>query len=273
MEKIKAAILAGDKELGGELYDYLQKADDFDVLEVCRDGLSGLMLLENKKPDVALVDLNLPELDGFGVLDNLKTINLKTKVIVFTSFNAPEIIAKAEKKGAAYCIKKPFDFEFLKDLITDVINNKTAGANKNTGGGAPLPQPQPQLQPVPPSFHRGAKKISLEEKITNLFLSVGIPAHVKGYNFLREAVKLAVYNPNVINNITKVMYPQIASRFATSSSKVERAIRHAIGVAFSRGRLDNLNAIFGIKIFLGTERPTNSEFIALIADRMILEGA
>lgn len=113
---------------------------------------------------------------------------------------------------------------------------------------------------------------SLDEKISNIFISIGIPPHIKGYNYLREGIKYAVAEPNIINNVTKELYPKIANHFDTTPSKVERAIRHAIEVAWNRGRIDAINAIFGVRVYIGTEKPTNSEFIALVADKLILEG-
>ena len=112
----------------------------------------------------------------------------------------------------------------------------------------------------------------LDEKITNIFITVGIPAHIKGYQFLREAIKMAIAEPEIINSITKKLYPNIAEKFDTSSSKVERAIRHAIEVAWNRGKIENINSLFGVKVYSDNEKPTNGEFIALVADKMLLEG-
>lgn len=124
-------------------------------------------------------------------------------------------------------------------------------------------------------MHKVSSRVnrSLDERIANIFISVGIPAHIKGYQFLREAIKMAVDTPDIINNITKKLYPSIADKFDTSSSKVERAIRHAIEVAWNRGKIENINSIFGIKVYTANDKPTNGEFIALVADKMILEGA
>ncbi len=116
------------------------------------------------------------------------------------------------------------------------------------------------------------KQKQLEEKISNIFITVGIPAHIKGYQFLREAIKLAVKQPEIINSITKELYPRVADQFSTSPSKVERAIRHAIEVAWNRGKIENINAVFGIKVYSNNEKPTNGEFIALVADKMLIEG-
>ena len=118
-----------------------------------------------------------------------------------------------------------------------------------------------------------SKSKQLDEKITNIFITVGIPAHIKGYQFLREAIKMAISNPEIINSITKKLYPSIAEKFDTSSSKVERAIRHAIEVAWNRGKIENINSLFGVKVYSDNEKPTNGEFIALVADKMLLESA
>ena len=112
----------------------------------------------------------------------------------------------------------------------------------------------------------------VEEKITNIFITVGIPAHIKGYQFLREAIKMAVEQPDIVNSITKKLYPSIAEKFDTSPSKVERAIRHAIEVAWNRGKIENINSVFGLQVYNSNEKPTNGEFIALVADKMIIEG-
>jgi len=255
MAEKKIMILAGDKEFGKSLSDYFTADGSYGICGVFNDGVTGLNNIESEKPDVVLMDLILPELDGLSILERLQKKNNKTKVIVLASFYSEEIINILAKKGATYCITKPFDFDFLKNRIQEFIVSENSAEKSDK------------------VFKRLKNNNNLDERITNLFLSVGIPAHVKGYGFLREAVKIVVYNPHVINNITKIMYPEIAKRFNTSASKVERAIRHAISVACARGRLDNINTIFGVKIIIGNERPTNSEFIALIADRMILEGA
>ena len=118
-----------------------------------------------------------------------------------------------------------------------------------------------------------SKSFKMEEKITNIFITVGIPAHIKGYQFLREAIKLAIANPEIINSITKKLYPTIAEKYSTSASKVERAIRHAIEVAWNRGKIENINNVFGLKVYSSNEKPTNGEFIALVADKMLIEGA
>ncbi len=151
---------------------------------------------------------------------------------------------------------KPCDINVLKTRVMDLSKNE-------------------ELETVAVTSIAKAKPRNrqLEEKITNIFITVGIPAHIKGYQFLREAIKMAIDNPEIINSITKKLYPSIAERYETTASKVERAIRHAIEVAWNRGKIENINALFGIRVYSNNEKPTNGEFIALVADKMLIEGA
>lgn len=153
--------------------------------------------------------------------------------------------------GASYFLAKPFDYNTALKVINDFSNPR----------------------PVQRSQVNVRKNKTLDERIANLFISVGIPAHIKGYQFLREAIKMTIETPEIINSITKQLYPGIAQRYQTSASKVERAIRHAIEVAWNRGKIENINNVFGIKIYAPNEKPTNGEFIALVADKLLLECA
>lgn len=157
-------------------------------------------------------------------------------------------VQKAMQYGASYFLAKPFDY----NALVRVINNFTSS---------------------PPRAQQTKKNKNLDEKIANLFISVGIPAHIKGYQFLREAIKMTIETPDIINSITKRLYPGIAEHYQTSPSKVERAIRHAIEVAWNRGKIENINNVFGIKIYSPNDKPTNGEFIALVADKLLLECA
>jgi len=214
-----------------------------------------------------LLDIVMPELDGFGVLDRLKTAARRPKVIVVSALSQETFVNRALRGGADYYMIKPFDFPALKARITEVA-----------GAGAE-PVRRPDMESIV-SDYRAAEPIakfsknkSLEEKISNIFITVGIPAHIKGYQFLREAIKMAIDNPEIINCITKKLYPGIADKFETSPSKVERAIRHAIEVAWNRGKIENINSLFGVRVYTNNEKPTNGEFIALVADKMLIEGA
>lgn len=222
--------------------------DKFNVIGVASDGASLLQQIIDNKPDVVVMDLVLPQLDGFAVMEKLKQENVDTNIIVHTSLSLNGFVGKAMKLGAKYYAIKPFSLDLLVERIEDVYSTKTS---QNNG-------------PI-------ANKV--EEKITNIFITVGIPAHIKGYQFLREAIKLAIANPEIINSITKKLYPTIAEKYSTSASKVERAIRHAIEVAWNRGKIENINNVFGLKVYSSNEKPTNGEFIALVADKMLIEGA
>ena len=187
-----------------------------------------------------------------SVISRVKAMNLPTKIIVLSSITSDEIVGKAISTGAHYFMAKPCNFSALVERMKGFVDGKDdvkIGATNY--------------------FHR----ISLEEKISKIFINVGIPAHIKGYNFLREGVKMAVEDPEIINNITKRLYPSIGEKYNTTASKVERAIRHAIEVAWNRGRIETINNILGVRAYVGAEKPTNGEFIALVADKMLLEEA
>ena len=186
---------------------------------------------------------------AFYIINNaIKTGKLKEnmpKVIFISNLSHSGFVSKAIKEGASYFMVKPILPENLAERIENILEEKTVES-------------------------RDEKQ--LDEKISNIFISIGIPAHIKGYQFLREAVKLAVEEPEIIGSITKKLYPTIAEKFETSSSKVERGMRHAIEVAWNRGKIENINTLFGLKIYSSNEKPTNGELIALIADKMIMEG-
>ncbi len=244
-------ILADEEQNTMEEMKKSFERDGYQVLAMTSDGEELIDLIKIHTPDVVIMDIVLQKCDGFKVLESLAD-NKKTKVIVQSSLSIDGFINKAISLGAKYYCIKPFDIETLKDRIHDVLNTD----NKETR-----------------VFFNAKTTNHIEEKITNIFITVGIPAHIKGYQFLREAIKLAIANPEIINSITKKLYPTIAEKYDTSASKVERAIRHAIEVAWNRGKIENINNLFGIKVYSSNEKPTNGEFIALVADKMLIEGA
>lgn len=250
-EKIKIYI-ADNSDSKSELSVSL-KNKDIDVIGASGDGVTALREIENLKPDVVLLDLVLTGIDGFMLIEKLK-LSLKNqcpKFIVVSALSHDGFISKALSMGAGYYISKPYNIDAVAARVVDIM---TAS---------------PEVVPV----NERAKGRILDEKISNIFITVGIPAHIKGYQFLREAIKMAISTPEIINSITKKLYPAIAEKFETSASKVERAIRHAIEVAWNRGKIENINSLFGLKVYSSNEKPTNGEFIALVADKMILEGA
>lgn len=223
----------------------------YEVVCCSDDGEKGLEVINKTRPDVVLCGLFLKGTDGIGVLEELREKGNKTLFVALISEAEESLINRMIKKGADYCFIKPIDGVKVVKRVVELLEEKE------------LPQNRGDKQE--------RKECTIEERISNIFISIGIPPHVKGYNYLREGIKMAVEEPSIINNVTKVLYPNIAEKYETSASKVERAIRHAIEVAWNRGRIDVINSIFGARVYLGKEKPTNSEFIALVADKLLLE--
>ena len=249
MKKITTILADEDQQVLDNVKAKLE-ANNFTVLATTNNGESLCELIKTHKPNVVVMDIVLQGMDGFKVLETVK--GTSSKIVVQSALSMDGFINKAISLGASYYCIKPFDTETLMDRINDIL--------------------APQKEQSKVYFNAKAPN-QIEEKITNIFITVGIPAHIKGYQFLREAIKLAIANPEIINSITKKLYPTIAEKYDTSASKVERAIRHAIEVAWNRGKIENINNLFGIKVYSSNEKPTNGEFIALVADKMLIEGA
>lgn len=213
-----------------------------------------IKVCDSQQIDLAIINLVLKGTDGFEFMAELKNTNKNMKIIMLSSIGGENLIKKAILNGADYFMIKPVKTSLLIERSVELVN-ESYGKNKGTN-----------------SDLREKGSNQLEDKLSTIFISVGIPAHIKGYHFLREAIKMAVESPEVVNKITKELYPNIATKFDTSASKVERAIRHAIEVAWNRGRIENINSLFGIKVYGSHEKPTNGEFIALLADKMLLDG-
>ena len=239
MKKIFIADIEGDA-----LKEYFLKREGFEVVGTSSDGEEVVNSVVKLQPDILIMEVMLSKLDGFAVFEKIKVLKEKTpKLIFISSLSHSGFVTKALQMGASYFMIKPINPENLESRINEILSSPASQENKQ-----------------------------LDEKISNIFISIGIPAHIKGYQFLREAVKLAVEEPEIISSITKKLYPTIAERFETSSRKVERGMRHAIEVAWNRGKIENINNIFGLKIYNRNEKPTNGELIALIADKMLMEG-
>lgn len=251
MQQKKIVVLEGNGETAGAIAEKL-RAEGFDVCAVSDDGAKAEELLREYDPDAVLVSMTLKNIDGFGVLDKLRELHARCKILASGNFSDDETISQILQKGVKYYIMRPLNVSLLVSRVRELFSDsESAGV----------------------SDEREKRHIaSLDEKISNIFISIGIPPHIKGYGYLREGIKMAVENPSIINNITKQLYPKIAEKFETTASKVERAIRHSIEVAWNRQRIDAINAVFGVRVYIGTEKPTNSEFIALVADKLILEG-
>lgn len=254
MNSAKIVILENNESFLGELKVVFEGDKDFNLCGVSSNGNVGIALLNQFKPDVLLVDTVLSGEDGFGVMNYVKDNNLGCAIFVISNFSDDKLVSKAIMRGARYYFVKPVSATTVCERMKEVLEEQS-----------------PEYLVSQQSRDR-RRVSSLDEKISNIFISIGIPPHIKGYQYLREGIKMTIANPSIINNVTKELYPSIGEKYNTSASKVERAIRHAIEVAWNRGRVEAINAIFGVRVYIGSERPTNSEFIALVADKLILEG-
>ena len=270
MEKqIKILIADDNKDSKDRLVSYLS-GDKNNIILQATNGDELVLKAKSENPDVILMDLILPGKDGFSVIEEINSVGINSKIIITSSLSSDTFIQKAMSMGVYYYMLKPCDIISIEKRIKEIaqpteVIQKIEKEFKN-----------PMFQSNQENYNISVPVLSknkyIEEKITNIFITVGIPAHIKGYQFLREAILMAIDNPEVINSITKQLYPTIATKFETTSSKVERAIRHAIEVAWNRGKIENINNVFGVKVYSAQEKPTNGEFIALVADKMILEG-
>ena len=245
MDNRRSVLLAdANEEFRGMLREVIEKTEEFAVVGSTGDGTEALQILEQQKPDVAVIDVVLPGTDGLGILRRLKEQEARTKVIMLSAFCTDQVVAEAMNLGATYFLPKPCEAQTLLDRM-------------NTAFG----------QPATPE----ERAVALKNRVTAVIHEIGVPAHIKGYQYLREAIIIAVNDLEVINAVTKVLYPAVAKRFATTPSRVERAIRHAIEVAWDRGDLETLQKYSGYTVSNAKGKPTNSEFIAMISDRLILE--
>lgn len=257
MSKINVAIADDNQRIVEMMTQLLEQDDDIKVVGSADNGETAVEVIENNQPDVVLLDIIMPKLDGIGVLEKLKEANLDKKptVIMLSAMGQENVCEEAIELGAAYFILKPFDSNMVIRKIKQV-----------TAGGESV---KPFVSRKDPSGK--ITRNQLEIMVTNMIHEIGVPAHIKGYQYLRDSIIMAVYDMDILNSITKQLYPAIAEKFHTTSSRVERAIRHAIEVAWGRGKMDTIDALFGYTVHAGKGKPTNSEFIALIADKIRLE--
>jgi two-component system response regulator (stage 0 sporulation protein A) len=245
MLKLLGAIVSGE--------------DDFEVVGTAKDGEQIYHIIKEKTPDVVLMDIVMPKLDGLAVLKKVSedtSITKRPSFVMISAIGQERITEEAFAYGADYFIMKPFDNEMVLSRIRHVRDAKTDQDKKKINAYEKVEEP-------------GSG--SLEQIVTDMIHEVGVPAHIKGYQYLREAIIMSVNDMDMLNSITKVLYPTIAKKFDTTSSRVERAIRHAIEVAWSRGKMDTIDELFGYTVNHGKGKPTNSEFIALITDKIRLQ--
>ena len=266
-EKISVLIADDNQDFSHTLSNYINMQDDMEIIGMAKDGNEAIEMIVNTEPDVVLLDVIMPHLDGLGVLERVKAANniKKPICIMLSAVGQDKITQKAIMLGAEYYVVKPFDIELLINRIREI---KFFKPNQNTNSFYSKNTKQPYIDISRVDMH---KEESLEALVTNIIHEVGVPAHIKGYQYLREAIMLVINDTEVINQITKSLYPKIAVKYGTTPSRVERAIRHAIEVAWGRGVQKVVENIFGYTISASKGKPTNSEFIAMIADKLRLE--
>lgn len=262
-EKTKIMIVDDNKEFVKILEMFVNSQEDMTVVGTANDGSGVIDRIKYEKPDIVLLDIVMPEKDGLAVLDEINSskIGYSPIIVMMSAIGQEKITQKAIALGATYYVVKPFDMATLVDRLRDLISNDEQSSN---------------YVELPKGTYKAANKakengVSLEVRVTNVIHDVGVPAHIKGYQYIREAILLAVQDEEIINSITKVLYPSLAKKYQTTPSRVERAIRHAIEVAWNRGQIEMHDKIFGYTVNSNKGKPTNSEFIAMIADKLRLE--
>lgn len=262
--KITVAIVDDNVRILNLLEDILRGDSEIEVLGRADNGIDALTLIEEKQPDVVLLDLIMPKLDGLGVMERVKKkqeqeggTGKQPAFIVITAIGQEMVTEHAFLLGAQYYIMKPFDNHMVINRIKQIKGERTGRFIEQKRFG----------------YENDAqyKERNLESDVTNIIHEIGVPAHIKGYQYLRDAIMMSVDDNEMLHSITKQLYPSIAKRHRTTPSRVERAIRHAIEVAWSRGKMDTIDELFGYTVNNGKGKPTNSEFVALIADKIRLE--
>ena len=245
MDKRITVVLAdANEEFRTALRQTLEATGEFDVVGCAADGVAAAQYLTERKPQLLVMDLLLPGLDGFGVLEQAAKDKVQVKTLVVSALYRDQIVSQAMSRGVSFFMPKPCELTSLLDQMRRAVNEGEESEDESQ---------------------------ALEREVTAVIHEVGVPAHIKGYQYVREAIVIAVQDMDVINAVTKVLYPEVARRYSTTPSRVERAVRHAIEVAWDRGDLETLQHYFGYTVSNTKGKPTNSEFIAMIADRIRLQ--
>ncbi len=259
MEKLRVLIAEDNPRMASVMENILMDDNEIQVVGTAEDGMETLGMIEETKPDLLLLDLIMPKMDGLGVLEKLREKGEREQIpdiIVVSGISQERITDTAFSLGASYYLLKPFEPEILLSHVQKFKPGAKATfiATRN-------------------DYRRNEEmaKYNLESDVTNIIHEIGVPAHIKGYQYLRDAIMMSVDDKEMLNSITKILYPSIARQHGTTPSRVERAIRHAIEVAWSRGKVDTIDELFGYTVHHGKGKPTNSEFVALIADKIRLE--
>ena len=261
--KTNILVVDDNREFTNMLHCFLAKCKDFEVVGVAYDGNQAMELIYNLQPDIIVLDLIMPILDGIGVMQKIKDGNMKKKpeIIVLSAISQEIMTKEAISLGASCFMLKPFDFEVLEERIRNIAK-KVATYEYNI---VSLNETKSKYINNPNSSN------NIEIEVTNIMHDIGIPAHVQGHQYLREAIICVMKNSDALVGVTKQLYPDIAKKYNTTATRVERSIRHAIEMAWGRGKVDTLQSLFGYTINISKSKPTNSEFIAMIADKLRLE--
>ncbi len=251
---IKVVSIDDNQDIREGFENFFKGNPDITLAGTAQNGIDGYELIKSKKPDVVILDIVMPKLDGLGLLEKLSEEGINTKIIMYSAIGNDKVVQKTFSLGAQYYIMKPSD---MRDIEMRIIESCSASpAHTSVISAATGTQ---------------ITENNLESVITDIIHDIGVPAHIKGYNYLRDAIGLCIKDDEFINSITKLLYPTVAKNFSTTSSRVERAIRHAIEVAWNRGREEILTDIFGYTIDTNKGKPTNGEFIAMISDSIKLK--
>ncbi len=264
-EKIKILIADDNIDFVSTVVTYLSSQEDIEIVGTAKDGVEAFNKIIDTNPTIVLLDVIMPHLDGLGVLEKLNMTNKKLPIfIMLSAVGQDNVTARAINLGAEYYILKPFKMDVLIKRIRELVNRaevKTQNISNYNDNKSNYIDINSQA----------TKEEILEIKVTNIIHEVGVPAHIKGYQYLRDGIIMVVNNIEVINQITKQLYPDLAKKYKTTPSRVERAIRHAIEVAWNRGQIETVESIFGYTVNSNKGKPTNSEFIAMIADKLRLD--
>lgn len=256
MYKTISVVIADDnRDFVEILQDYFENQGDISVVGTAKDGLETVELITSKMPDVVVLDIIMPQLDGIGVLEKLNQLDdiSRPKVVMLTAFGQESITKRAVELGVDYYILKPFDLDTLANRVRQLACGETAAKAASTNTSFQSPQ---------------ARTRNMDLEVTNIIHQMGVPAHIKGYQYLRDAIVMVIGEISLLGAVTKELYPTIANKYLTTPSRVERAIRHAIELAWDRGNVEMMNKYFGYTINIQRGKPTNSEFIAMVADKL-----
>ncbi|GLV13740.1 stage 0 sporulation protein A [Alicyclobacillus hesperidum] len=262
--RMKVLIADDNHEFAELLGEFISAQPDMQVCGIAYNGSDVLNLIRDTEPDVLVLDIIMPVLDGIGALERLSEVTRRPpKVIMLTAFGQETVTRRAVELGVSYFILKPFDMPLLAERIRQVMN----------GNAAPVAATQQVVAYNSTNTYTPAQptRRSVDAQITQIIHEIGVPAHIKGYHYLREAIGIVYEDVEILGSITKILYPKIADRYKTTPSRVERAIRHSIEVAWGRGNIDAIRKVFGYTVSASKTKPTNSEFIAMIADKLRME--